>query len=191
MLLEVLQGLSPGRRIELAEPVVGIGRSPSNEVVLEDIVVSARHAQIVQGLDGATDVGDNVDHRPRLVDGVSIRDIAVFQAIKVPLVQNGVPVASRPVPLLVSRGGVMRVYVDVSPDFLGRALTGELVLGGQGAGAAGRAPASRYASTSRFVTRPAWPLPGMAVRSRLPSAARRRTSGVERRRRRSSSSARS
>jgi pSer/pThr/pTyr-binding forkhead associated (FHA) protein len=54
MLLEVIQGLSPGLRIELGEPVARIGRSPSNEVVLEDIVVSARHAQIVQGLDGAT-----------------------------------------------------------------------------------------------------------------------------------------
>ena len=54
MLLEVMQGLTPGLRIELPEPVAHIGRSPSNEVVLEDIVVSARHSQIVQGLDDAT-----------------------------------------------------------------------------------------------------------------------------------------
>ena len=88
-------------------------------------------AAALAGSCGATDVGDNVDHRPRLVDGVSIRDIAVFQAIKVPLVQNGVPVASRPVPLLVSRGGVMRVYVDVTGDWIGREMTAELVLAGQ------------------------------------------------------------
>lgn len=78
---------------------------------------------------GATDVDDgDVDRRPRLADGVSIRDIAVFQAMKVPLVQDGVPVAERPVPLLVSRGGVLRVYVDVAGDFVGRELTAELVL---------------------------------------------------------------
>jgi hypothetical protein len=83
---------------------------------------------------GATDVDDgDVDREPRLADGVSIRDIAVFQAVKVPIVQNGTPVTERPVPLLVSRGGVMRVYVDASPDFLGRELTGELVLEGSGA----------------------------------------------------------
>jgi hypothetical protein len=81
---------------------------------------------------GATDVGDSVDRRPRLIDGVSIRDIAVFQGIKVLLVENGAPVQTRAVPLLVSRGGVMRVYVDVSGDWIGREMTAELVLEGQG-----------------------------------------------------------
>jgi hypothetical protein len=78
---------------------------------------------------GATDVDDgDVDRQPRLADGVSVRDIAVFQALKVPIVQNGVPVTERPVPLLVSRGGVLRIYVDVAGDFVGRELTAELVL---------------------------------------------------------------
>jgi hypothetical protein len=77
---------------------------------------------------GATDVGDNVDRKPRLVDGASVRDIAFFQAVKVPLVQNGAPVTTRDVPLLVSRGGVLRVYVDVAGDWVGREMTAELVL---------------------------------------------------------------
>ncbi|MBI5481091.1 MAG: hypothetical protein HY906_19695 [Deltaproteobacteria bacterium] len=81
---------------------------------------------------GATSVDDgDVDRNPRLVDGVSIRDIAVFQAVKVPIVQNGTPVVDRAVPLLVSRGGMMRVYVDLAGDWVGRELTAELVLASQ------------------------------------------------------------
>ncbi|MBW2527499.1 MAG: sigma 54-interacting transcriptional regulator [Deltaproteobacteria bacterium] len=54
MLLEVTAGDSPGRQFQLDGSVVLIGRSPTNDVVLGDAVVSGRHARIVQGLDGAS-----------------------------------------------------------------------------------------------------------------------------------------
>jgi transcriptional regulator with GAF, ATPase, and Fis domain len=47
LLLEVTQGLAAGRSFELKDEVILIGRSPSNEVVLEDMHVSGEHARIV------------------------------------------------------------------------------------------------------------------------------------------------
>ncbi len=40
LLLEVTQGLAAGSTFELTSEVAGIGRSPSNELVLEDMHVS-------------------------------------------------------------------------------------------------------------------------------------------------------
>src|SRR5262245_11189158 len=45
--LQVTQGLATGRSFELHGEVVRIGRSPSNDVVLQDMHVSAEHARIV------------------------------------------------------------------------------------------------------------------------------------------------
>src|SRR4051812_9660656 len=45
--LEVTQGLAAGRSFELPGEVVRIGRSPTNDVVLEDLHVSSEHVRIV------------------------------------------------------------------------------------------------------------------------------------------------
>jgi transcriptional regulator with GAF, ATPase, and Fis domain len=45
--LEVTQGLSVGRVFDLSGEVVRIGRAPDNDVILEDLHVSAEHARIV------------------------------------------------------------------------------------------------------------------------------------------------
>jgi Nif-specific regulatory protein len=46
LLLEVTQGLAAGRTFELTTEVSGIGRAPSNELVLEDMHVSGEHARV-------------------------------------------------------------------------------------------------------------------------------------------------
>jgi Nif-specific regulatory protein len=46
LLLEVTQGLAAGRSFELTTEVSGIGRAPSNELVLEDMHVSGEHARV-------------------------------------------------------------------------------------------------------------------------------------------------
>jgi pSer/pThr/pTyr-binding forkhead associated (FHA) protein len=51
LLLEVTQGLAAGRTFELTSEVGGIGRAPSNELVLEDMHVSGEHARVTM-LDG-------------------------------------------------------------------------------------------------------------------------------------------
>ena len=47
LLLEVMQGLAAGATFELPGELVGIGRAPSNEVVLDDMHVSGEHARVV------------------------------------------------------------------------------------------------------------------------------------------------
>jgi Nif-specific regulatory protein len=47
LLLEVTQGLATGRTFELTSEVGGIGRAPSNELVLEDMHVSGEHARVM------------------------------------------------------------------------------------------------------------------------------------------------
>ncbi len=46
LLLEVTQGLATGHTFELTSEVGGIGRAPSNELVLEDMHVSGEHARV-------------------------------------------------------------------------------------------------------------------------------------------------
>ncbi len=46
LLLEVTQGLAAGSTFELTSEVAVIGRSPSNELVLEDMHVSGEHARV-------------------------------------------------------------------------------------------------------------------------------------------------
>ncbi|MES1174717.1 MAG: sigma 54-interacting transcriptional regulator [Myxococcales bacterium] len=50
--LEVATGKSAGRVFDAELDVVRIGRAPSNELVLDDALVSSEHARIVSGVDG-------------------------------------------------------------------------------------------------------------------------------------------
>ena len=47
LLLEVTQGLATGHTFELTSEIGGIGRAPSNELVLEDMHVSGEHARVM------------------------------------------------------------------------------------------------------------------------------------------------
>ena len=50
--LFVIQGRDQGRRFELRERVLGIGRDPANRIRLNDTEVSRRHAELRQIEDG-------------------------------------------------------------------------------------------------------------------------------------------
>ncbi|MET0789878.1 MAG: sigma 54-interacting transcriptional regulator [Polyangiaceae bacterium] len=50
--LEVATGTNAGRVFDAELDVVRIGRAPSNELVLDDALVSSEHARIVSGIDG-------------------------------------------------------------------------------------------------------------------------------------------
>jgi Peptidase M66 len=76
---------------------------------------------------------------PLLADGVHIRDVALFQSIKQPLVTGGVA-ATPAVPPLAGRAGALRIYVDALPA--PRQVTAELVVGGRTFTAAGQLSAA-------------------------------------------------
>src|ERR1700694_4458904 len=50
--LEVASGASAGRVFEAELDIVRIGRGPSNDLVLEEALVSSEHARIVSSADG-------------------------------------------------------------------------------------------------------------------------------------------
>ena len=50
--LFVIQGRDQGKRFELREGVLGVGRDVSNFIRLQDTEVSRRHAEIRQSEDG-------------------------------------------------------------------------------------------------------------------------------------------
>jgi hypothetical protein len=62
--------------------------------------------------------------------GISISDVAVFQAVKVPVVKDGSYVAtkSRKAPVVAKRPGLLRVYVTPDSSFKPREITAELRL---------------------------------------------------------------
>lgn len=67
---------------------------------------------------------------PPLVAGLSITDVAVFQAVKVPVVTGGKAVAptSRNAPVVSNRPALVRVYVTPSSGYKGTSVTAELRL---------------------------------------------------------------
>ncbi len=67
---------------------------------------------------------------PPLVAGLAITDVAVFQAVKVPVVTKGKPVgkAKRNAPVVVGRPALVRVYVTLADAYKPTAVTAELRL---------------------------------------------------------------
>jgi hypothetical protein len=67
---------------------------------------------------------------PPLVAGLSITDVAFFQAVKVPVVAKGKPVApsSRNSPVVANRPALVRVYVSPASGYTATAVTAELRL---------------------------------------------------------------
>ena len=80
-----------------------------------------------------TTVGDPTDKdapSPPLASGLDITEIAVFQAVKVPVFADGklVSTSSRSAPVVVGRPALIRVYVAPSSSYKRSAVTAELRL---------------------------------------------------------------
>jgi hypothetical protein len=65
-----------------------------------------------------------------LASGISIREIAIYQAGKVPLMRGGqpVPLGERPAEIIDEKAARMRVFVDLEPGFTERVLSARLLL---------------------------------------------------------------
>jgi hypothetical protein len=66
------------------------------------------------------------------VAGVSIDEIAVYQAVKVDVVKGGAAVTTKNAPLVTGRPGVVRVFAKPGSGYDGRSITAELRLFGAG-----------------------------------------------------------
>lgn len=69
-----------------------------------------------------------------IVSGIAISDVAVFQAVKVPVVTGGqlVTPSARKAPVVAKRTGMIRVYVKPDAGFAARDVTAELRLVAEG-----------------------------------------------------------
>ncbi|MEY2930515.1 MAG: hypothetical protein RL033_1264 [Pseudomonadota bacterium] len=67
-----------------------------------------------------------------LAGGLHIRDIALYQTVKVPLVQNGALVVERVAPIVQRKKSLLRVFVDLLPGYVPRTVRGVLRLGNAG-----------------------------------------------------------
>ena len=69
-----------------------------------------------------------------IAKGISVKDVAVFQAVKVPVVSGGelVSPASRKAPVVAKRGGMIRVYVQPDASWTPKEVTAELRLVAEG-----------------------------------------------------------
>jgi hypothetical protein len=62
----------------------------------------------------------------KLATTLAVSEVALFQAVKVPLSQAGKPAATRPAPVIAGRDALVRVYVSPLPGFTAREITAEL-----------------------------------------------------------------
>lgn len=65
---------------------------------------------------------------PPLASGVSVDQVAVYQGVKVAIVEGGASVGNRNAPVVAGRPGVLRVFVQVEAGFRARPLLGRLEL---------------------------------------------------------------
>lgn len=85
---------------------------------------------------GAADASDvstastaaDVSQAPGLVRALTITDVSLFQAVKVPLMAAGSVVTERSVPVIAGRSAVVRVYVRPEAGYQSRGVDGELTV---------------------------------------------------------------
>ncbi|HEX3695050.1 MAG TPA: hypothetical protein VH374_06630 [Polyangia bacterium] len=63
-----------------------------------------------------------------LVHGLAIDDVAIYQAVKVGLTKNGVPLTTLDVPLIANRPALLRVFVRPQPGWQARPVRARLTL---------------------------------------------------------------
>lgn len=71
--------------------------------------------------------------QPRLAVELAVREVSVFQAVKIPLARDGSPIAQRNAPVLAGRKTVFRIHIEPSESFTERFITAEVRLSTAGA----------------------------------------------------------
>jgi hypothetical protein len=66
------------------------------------------------------------------VDALRIREIALYQTVKIPLLQNGAWVQDRPSPVVQNKPALLRVFVEPLPGFVSHPVQGVLTLSNLG-----------------------------------------------------------
>jgi hypothetical protein len=65
-----------------------------------------------------------------LAAGLRITEIAVYQAVKVPIMQQGAPITTTNAPIVSGRDAMVRVFVTPDPDYQPREIVARLEIGG-------------------------------------------------------------
>src|SRR4051812_45552706 len=85
----VIKGIDEGRQIDLAGPVLGIGRDATNAIHLHDTEVSRRHAELQLTLDGAGyRIYDRDSANGVFVNGTQVKDAVLRSGDEVQIGQT-------------------------------------------------------------------------------------------------------
>ncbi|MFO0661660.1 MAG: M66 family metalloprotease [Polyangiaceae bacterium] len=77
---------------------------------------------------GSAGSAGSVANDPALAPSLSVSDVAVFQAVRVPIVQAGQPVGQLNAPILAARDTMFRIYVAPLDGWSPRDVTAELLI---------------------------------------------------------------
>lgn len=70
----------------------------------------------------------DVSHASGLVRALTITDVSLFQAVRVPLLAAGAVVTARTIPVIAGRSAIVRVYVRPEAGYQSRGVDGELTV---------------------------------------------------------------
>jgi len=137
--------LAPGR-----SNVPGRYCAPNRPCVDVQVALDVTRVELEQGLvatwsftrpDGAVQTGsvnsgwcrwdDFLPPHPdadRLARDIKIREVSVYQGVKIPIARDGLAVASRNADLVQSREALVRIFVDPAPTFESRQLSARITL---------------------------------------------------------------
>lgn len=91
-----------------------------------------RDSKVGSDVEWRADAGQDAalpDPNPRLVNGLTITDVELYQAVQVPVAAAGAAVLPRNAPLVSDRAVFVRVYVAPQPGWSARSVTAELLVG--------------------------------------------------------------
>lgn len=79
------------------------------------------------GGSGSAGSAGSISSEPALAQNLVVTDVAVFQAVRIPIVVGGQPATQFNAPILAGRDAIFRIYVALTPDWTPREVTAELI----------------------------------------------------------------
>ncbi len=112
--------------------IVGPGAGGGDDDEDSGVVIGGPDAgTVTPNVDGGVDPG-SPDAAPtedrKVAPGISIREISVYQSVKIPVVTSGSAVGSRNAPVVEGADAMVAVFFDVDAGWQSRSIVGELVI---------------------------------------------------------------
>lgn len=120
--------MQPSRHLAPCALSLLLGCAGDDPSTVADAATDRGAADATAVIDSNTNTAADVAQAPGLVRALTITDVSLFQAVKVPLLAAGSVATGRSIPVIAGRSAVVRVYVRPEAGYQARGVEGELTV---------------------------------------------------------------